>query len=97
VTCPTCRPFTTLTEAIQRRHVIVVLTALISLWSAIYSPLGGAYFNIAPIALEEQVAVVRSSAMPWSLGTEYGTIIATDALGVCRHNLRFWLVVLTRA
>ena len=82
------RPLTTLIEAVQRRHKITILAALISLWSVIYSPLGGAYFTIAPVALKEQVSVVRSEAMPWNLRTEYGPIIATDAIGVCRNSLR---------
>jgi hypothetical protein len=76
------RPLQTLNEAFQRRHKIVFLAALFSGWSAIYSSLGGAYFNIVPITFEERVNVMQSMAMPWNLSTEYGPIIAIDAVGV---------------
>ena len=88
------RPLQTLNEALRRGHKIVFLAALFSGWSAIYSSLGGAYFNIIPITFEERVNVVQSMPMLWNLSTEYGPIIAIDAVGVRGLSSQVCILVL---
>jgi hypothetical protein len=71
-----------------RGHLFVLITALFSLSSQIYSPLGGAYFNIAPVNILQNVSVVLSSAVDPSDFLGDVDVSATQSiLGVCYPHL----------
>jgi ABC-type transporter lipoprotein component MlaA len=70
-----------------RRHLFVFITALFSLSSQIYSPLGGAYFNIVPVNIRQNVSVVLSSAVDPSAFLSDVFITTQSILGVCYPHL----------
>ena len=41
---------------------LIFIMALFSLWNAVYSPLAGAYFNIAPFNISQNVSVLLDGA-----------------------------------
>jgi hypothetical protein len=41
------------------------MTALFSAWSTIYSPLGGAFFNVVPVDFNGSVTVTQTAIGAW--------------------------------
>jgi hypothetical protein len=82
------RAFDTLTESLSRGHTLVFITALFYLMSAIYSPLGGAFFNVAPATFKENVTILQNTVADWNLyGLYHDAIPAFYAVGVSFESL----------
>jgi len=80
------RAWGTIKEAWHRGHKLIFITALFSLWSAVYSPLAGAYFNIAPLNISQSVPVLFNR--PSELFNFYIPFNSpASAAGVCYRRL----------
>ena len=73
-------------EALHRGHKLILIMALFSLWSAVYSPLAGAYFNIAPRNISQPVHVLLNGVLDPSFfyDTSFSSMFAA---GVCYRRL----------
>ena len=73
-------------EARHRGHKLIFIMALFSLWSAVYSPLAGAYFNIAPRNISQSVPVLLHGVLgPDSFN--FTSSSSMFAAGVCYRRL----------
>ena len=69
-----------------RGHRSIFITALFSLSCQIYGPLGGAYFNIAPVNISQNASVVVSD--PVGLSWLFNIVdLGLDPFGVCHAHL----------
>lgn len=82
------RSFGTLIEAFSRRHTLVFITALFSVWSAVYGPLGGAFFNVAPTEFNSTVTILHDTWLDWNAyGRYYNIFSYLNAIGVSFKSL----------
>lgn len=92
------RAFATLREAITRRHTFVIATALFSTWGAIYSALGGAFFNVVPLTFNESATVTAYHIGRWNESAYWPNPTPTFyAVGVCISHTPIDLIGVTHA